>query len=144
MRAHDVHDRVGLADVGEEAVAEPLALVGARDETGDVVEVDRVVHDVRGPNGLDDFREPAIDDGQHGHVGLDRGERVVGGLGPGLGERVEQRGLTGVGQPDYADAGAHRNSCATPGRDARAAGPGRRAKVTSTVPSAAPARTSDG
>ena len=46
MRAHDVDDRVGLADVGQEAVAQALALVGAGDQAGDVVEVDRVVHDL--------------------------------------------------------------------------------------------------
>ena len=40
-------DRVDLADVGQEAVAQPLALVRPADQAGDVVEVDRVVHDVR-------------------------------------------------------------------------------------------------
>ncbi len=47
VRAHDVQDRVGLADVREEAVAEALALVRAGDEPGDVVEVDRVVDELR-------------------------------------------------------------------------------------------------
>ena len=45
VRADDVDDRVGLADVREELVAEPLALAGARDQAGDVVEVDRVGDD---------------------------------------------------------------------------------------------------
>ena len=45
--AHDMDERVGLADVREELVAEPLALVRAPHEPGDVVEVDRVVDDVR-------------------------------------------------------------------------------------------------
>ena len=97
--AHDVHDRVGLADVGEEAVAEPLALVGAGDETGDVVEVDRVVDELGGADGRGDLVEAPVEDGHDGDVGLDRGEGVVGGLGAGLGERVEERGLAGVGQP---------------------------------------------
>ena len=56
VRAHDVHDRVGLADVREEAVAEPLALVRAGDEAGDVVEVDRVPDDLRR---ADRLRRPA-------------------------------------------------------------------------------------
>ena len=38
--AHDVRDRVGLADVGEELVAEPFALRRAGDESGDVDELD--------------------------------------------------------------------------------------------------------
>jgi hypothetical protein len=37
--AHDVGDRVGLADVGEELVAEALALRGAGDEARDVDEL---------------------------------------------------------------------------------------------------------
>ena len=43
---HHVDDRVGLADVGEELVAEALAFVRARHQPGDVVEVDRVPHDL--------------------------------------------------------------------------------------------------
>ena len=38
--AHDVRDRVGLADVGEELVAEALALRRARDQPRDVDELD--------------------------------------------------------------------------------------------------------
>ena len=38
--ANDVHDGVGLADVREELVAEPLALARAGDEAGDVDELD--------------------------------------------------------------------------------------------------------
>ncbi len=72
--AHDVHDRVGLADVGEEAVAEALALVGAGDQAGDVVEVDRVVDDLRSAHEGGDVLQPAIDDRHDGDVGLDRGE----------------------------------------------------------------------
>ena len=39
----------------------------------------------------------------HGDVRLDGGERVVAGLGPGGGERVEQGRLARVGHPDDAD-----------------------------------------
>ena len=42
--AHDVRDRVGLADVGEELVAEALALRRARDQAGDVDELDHRRH----------------------------------------------------------------------------------------------------
>ena len=48
VHAHHVQQRVGLADVGQELVAEPLALVRARHQPGDVVELDRVRHHVRG------------------------------------------------------------------------------------------------
>ena len=57
--ADDVQQRVGLADVGQELVAEPLALVRARDEARDVVELDRVRHDARGADGLAPRRRAA-------------------------------------------------------------------------------------
>ena len=59
VRAHDVDDRVGLADVREEAVAEPLAAVRAGDQAGDVVEVDRVVDDLAGADSRRDLRPGA-------------------------------------------------------------------------------------
>ena len=46
--ADDVQQRVALADVGQELVAEALALGRAGDEAGDVVELDRVPDDVGG------------------------------------------------------------------------------------------------
>ncbi len=107
VRAHDVHDRVGLADVGEKAVAEPLAFVGAGNQAGDVVEVDRVPHDLRSRHGLRNLNQALVEHGHDRHVGLDRRERVVSGLDAGLRERVEQRGLARVRQSDDADARAH-------------------------------------
>ena len=103
VHAHHVQDRVGLADVGEELVAEPLALVGPADQAGDVVELDRLVHDRPGADGRGHAVEPLVRDADHRHVRLDRGERVVGRLRPGPGERVEERGLAGVREPDDAD-----------------------------------------
>ena len=38
--AHHVRDRIGLADVGEELVAQAFALRGAGDQAGDVDELD--------------------------------------------------------------------------------------------------------
>ncbi len=38
--AHDVDDGVGLADVGQELVAQAFALGGAGDQAGDVDELD--------------------------------------------------------------------------------------------------------
>src|SRR5207248_7025821 len=38
--AHDVHDRIGLAGVGEEFIAQPLALGGSFDESRDINELD--------------------------------------------------------------------------------------------------------
>ena len=80
--AHDVNDRVGLANVGEKLVAEPFALRRAFDETGDVDEL----HD--GGDGalrLHDRREPGeagVRDFDHADVRLDGAERIVRGRRP--------------------------------------------------------------
>ena len=81
--AHDLGDRVGLADVGEELVAEALALARALHEARDVDELDGRGHD---PLRVDDLGEPVEPSVGHRHdadVGLDGGERVVGGVRPG-------------------------------------------------------------
>jgi hypothetical protein len=101
--ADDVDDRVRLADVRQELVAEALALVRAADQARDVVEGDRVGDDVRGADHRRDLGEPLVLDRDDRDVRLDRGERVVRGLGPGAGQRVEQRRLARVGHPDDAD-----------------------------------------
>ena len=126
MRAHDVHERVGLADVREEAVAEPLAGVRARDEPRDVVEVDRVRHEVGCLQERGDLVEPLVLDRDDRDVRLDRRERVVGGLDARLRQRVEERRLARVGHPDDADL--HRVRPAAP----------------TAVPSSAPAAMSEG
>ena len=81
MGSHDVDDRVRLADVGEKAIAQALALMRARDESGDVVEVDGVPHDLRGADRARHLLEALVAHRHDGDVGLDRGERVVGSLG---------------------------------------------------------------
>ena len=55
VAADDVADRVGLADRGEELVAEPLPLGGALDQAGDVVEGDRRRHQLRAAHRLADL-----------------------------------------------------------------------------------------
>ena len=73
------------------------------DQAGDVVEGDRRRFELGGLEGGGDLFEPLVGHLGDRHVGLDRGERVVGGLRPGAAERVEQRGLARVGQPDDPD-----------------------------------------
>src|SRR5205823_7517919 len=108
VRAHDVYDRVGLADVGEEPVAEALPLMRAAHEPGDVVEVDRVRNDLAGAHDAREQLEALVAYGHDGHVWLDRGEGVVGGLGTCAGEGVEERGLARVGHAYDPDPRAHR------------------------------------
>ena len=122
VAADDVADRVGLADRGEELVAEPLPFGGAFDQAGDVVEVDFRRHQFGAANGLGDLLQPLVGDLGDGDVGLDRRERVVARLGAALGQGVEEGRLAGVRQPDDPDL--HRRL--TIRRRAGRSGPGRR------------------
>jgi hypothetical protein len=105
--AHDVRDRVRLADVREELVAEAFALRGAGDESRDVDELDgRGNHFFRMRNRRKrcEARVGHFDDAD---VGIDRAKRVILGGDSGFGQRVEQRRLADVGQPDDPALQAH-------------------------------------
>ena len=101
--AHHVDDRVGLADVREELVAEPLALRRALHEPGDVDELDGGRHRALR---LDDLRqrvESRVGHVDAAHVRLLGRERVVRGQHAGGGEGVEERRLADVGKADDAE-----------------------------------------
>ncbi len=106
-RASYLADRVGLANGGEERVAQPLALRSTLDDARDVNERHRRRHE---PLGVEDFRkltQPSVGQGNHANVRLDRRERVVRREHLRAGERVEQGGLADVGQADDADSESH-------------------------------------
>ena len=76
VRPDHVADRVGLADLGQEPVAEPLARRRAPDESRDVVELDRLGHLRAGPGRLRNRGQPLVGDLDDGDVGLDRREGI--------------------------------------------------------------------
>ncbi len=86
----DVHQHRRALDVAQELQAEALAGGGARDQPG------HIGHRERHVAGADDAE-----------VGHERGERVVGDLGPGRGDDRDQRRLAGrreADQPNVGDA----------------------------------------
>ncbi len=101
--ADHLADGVGLADVREELVAQALALVGALHQARDVHELDGGRHDAPGMDDLGQLAEAVVGHVDDPHVGIDRGERVVGGQAALLGERGEQRRFAHVGQADDTD-----------------------------------------
>ena len=127
VAADDVADRVGLADRGEELVAQPLPFGGALDQAGDVVEGDRRRHQLGAAHGLADLLQALVGHLGDRHVGLDRRERVVAGLRAALGQGVEEGRLARVGQADDPDLHSESGTI--------------RPRAT---PSTAPTRTSDG
>jgi len=79
--ADDVQDRVGLADVREELVAEAFTLAGAFDDAGDVDELHGGGDDGVGLDHGDDAIHAVVGEGHDADVGIDGAKRVVRGLG---------------------------------------------------------------
>ncbi len=101
--AHHVADRVRLANGGEEAVAEALALRGAANQARDVVELDRLQNDRRRANGLGYRLQPLVRNTDYRDVRVDSRKGVIPRLGATLRQRVEESGLAGIRQPDDSD-----------------------------------------
>ena len=147
--ADHVADRVGLADLGQEAIAQPLAGRGALHQPGDVSELDRL-RDLRArTGGLGNGRQAMVGDLDDGDVRLHRRERVDGGLRRGPRKGVEERRLARVGQADDADLHERPGSpSALATRSIRRSSvplprnPGQSRPIA--TPSAAPPSTSDG
>ena len=107
--AHDVGDRIDLADVAEKLVAEALAAGGAAHQPGDVDEFELGRDDLCRFRQARTDREPLVGHRDPPDIGLDRAERVIRRLGRfGRGQGVEERGLADIGQADDAAAETHR------------------------------------
>ena len=103
-----MHDRVDLADVREELVAEPFALACSAHQPGNVDELDLRSDLLRRAGDLADFVEPLVWNRDPADVGLDRAEGIVGRLRSGsFGQSIEKRRFTDVRQADDAAAEAH-------------------------------------
>ncbi len=105
--ADDLADRVGLADVREELVAQALTLAGAPDDARDVDEVDGGGEDLLRGEDLRELGQPRVGDADDADVRLDGGERVVGRQHVVLGQGVEQGRLADIRQADDSDRERH-------------------------------------
>ena len=97
--AHDVHDGVHFADMGEELIAEALAAARTLHEARDIDEFDdgggHLLARIEGGK----LVEPLIGHGDDAHVGLDGAERVICHLGARVRDGVEEGGFSHVGEP---------------------------------------------
>ena len=106
--AGDEGDGVAVADVGQELVAQALALGGAAHQAGDVDEVDPRRDDLLRLGDPRQRVQPRLGHRHVADVGLDGAERIVGRLRRrGLGQRVEQGRLADVRQADDGDFEGH-------------------------------------
>ena len=106
-RTHDLADRVGLADVGQELVAQALALGRALDDAGDVHERDGGRHDLLGVHELGEHRQTVVRQRHDAGIRLDGGERIVLRQHVVAGQCVEQCGLAHVRQADDSNGKRH-------------------------------------
>ena len=87
--ANDVGDRVRLADVGKELVAQAFALRGTGNQACDIDELDRGRNRLLGLHDRTERREARIGYLDDADVRLDRAERIVFRGDARLGQRVE-------------------------------------------------------
>ena len=100
--AQDMNDRVGVADVAEEFVAESLAFRRPFHQSRDIDDFDRRGDHALGVVDLGQPDQPLVGDRDDAHVGLDGAEREVGRLRLRVGQAVEKGRFTYVRQTDYA------------------------------------------
>ena len=128
--ADDLADRVGLADVGQELVAQALPLGGAPHDARRCRRTRMVAGTIFGePKISASSSQARVGHADHADVGLDRRERVVRRQRVVLGQRVEQGGLADVRQPDDSDGEAHGRQSLWWRRTPRAARIGRGPRV---------------
>ena len=92
-----MYNRIGLADVGEELIAESLALASTFDQSCYVDNLYRGRHRPLRVLHLDQLIETLIRHGDDPNVGFDRAEGEVGRLRLSVRQAVKQSGLTDVG-----------------------------------------------
>ncbi len=102
-----MRNRIDIADVRQELVAETLALRSARHESRDVDELHGRGHDLLRMHDVRELLQARIRHRHDTHVGVDRAERIVLSRDLRSGEGVEQCRLADVRQTDDAAANWH-------------------------------------
>ena len=98
--AHNVHDRVAAADVGQKLVAETLALGRAFDKTCDVNKLDDGRRELFGIVLVAQPFEPLVRHGHDADVRVDGAEGVVVRGDPRVGDGIKERGFSDIRKPN--------------------------------------------
>ena len=98
--ADNVYDCVDLADMGQELVAQTLALGRALDQTRDVDELNDGGGELLGVMLVAQPLEPRVRHGHDADVRVDGAERIIIRRDARVRNSVEQRGLAHIRQPD--------------------------------------------
>ena len=91
-----MHDGVYLADIGQELVAQALALGRSLYQTRDVHELDDRRGHLGGMVHICQKAKPLVRHRHHAHVRVDGAERVIGGLCSCLCQRIKKGALSNI------------------------------------------------
>src|SRR5207237_9503237 len=105
--ADDVEDRIRLANVRQELVAETLAFRCAANEAGDIDDLYVGVNLLLALGEVRQLVETAIDERHDADVRLDGAERIIRAGRPRGGQRVEYGGFADVRQSDDSGTQSH-------------------------------------
>ena len=94
--AHNVNDRVHLADIGEELVAQALPLGSAFDKASDIHKLDDSRRDLFGMVHLAEKPDSFIGNRNNAHVRVDRTERIICRFRACLGKCVKKCALSNI------------------------------------------------
>src|SRR5699024_253192 len=107
--AHDVHDGIGIADMRQELIAQPLAGRGASHEPGDVDELDRRRQYSLRCRNAGQCLQALIRYRHHADIRIDRAEGIIRGRDFRRRQRIEQRRLAHVRQTDNTNLQCHQS-----------------------------------
>lgn len=99
--SQNVQYGIGLAYVGKKFIAEAFSLTGTLYQPGYIDDFDRRGDDALRVYQLGQFIEPVVGYGDNTHIGFDGAKGEVCRLRFGVGQTVEKRRFTHVGQADY-------------------------------------------
>ena len=105
--AHHVRDGVGLADVGEKLIAQPLALGSTRHQPGDINELNHSRDGLLRLGQRDQAFHARVGHFNDADIGLNGAKRIILRRDARLGQRVKECGFADVGQADDAAFEGH-------------------------------------
>ena len=104
---HDLADGVGLADVGQELVAQTFSLASTLNEACDINELDRCRHDATRIDDIGQCLQALVGNVHDAYVGVDSCERIVRGQAALARQGRKEGRLAHVGQAHDTNGKCH-------------------------------------
>ncbi len=98
--SNDMHECIGLPDVSEKLIAQPLPFARPTDQAGDVGKANRCQDRFLWLQDASEPGEPRIIDRGGAYVSIDRAERIVRCLRMGVREGIQEGGFADIRQAD--------------------------------------------